>query len=36
MVSINFRINDGISKEEIKVLKNIGYEYIGANNKSQS
>ncbi len=35
MVSINFRINYGISKEEINnVLKNIGYENIGDNNEA--
>ena len=35
MVSINFRINYGISKEEINnALKNIGYENIGVNSKA--
>ena len=35
MVSINFRISYGISKEKIKnVLINIGYEYIGVNNEA--
>lgn len=35
MVSINFRINYEISKEQInKALKNCGYESIGVNNKA--
>ena len=35
MVSVNFRMNYGIKKEDIlNFLKNIGYEHIGNNNSS--
>lgn len=35
MVSINFRINYEVRKEEINnSLRNSGYEYIGLNNKA--
>ena len=35
MVSVNFRINYGIKKEEIfNSLRNIGYEHIGSKNTS--
>ncbi len=35
MVSVNFRINDGIENQKIiEFFKDIGYEYIGANKKS--
>ena len=35
MVSVNFRVNYGIKKEDIlNFLKNIGYEHIGTNSTS--